>query len=448
MRKIKNNYGKSIFLENWQNQAIETLKGNNGGILVAPTGAGKTVVAYGWAGLFNEEEIKAKRVIFTAPTKALSNERFKELRKNFDNVGIITGDVKFNCHAKILCMTMEIYTNAFADNPNQLVIIDEVHYIYDSRERARAYIEGIAKTNPESKMLLLSATINLDTFKNYIEKVSRRKFVAYEHKQRPVQLDFIKDEVSIDWLIKQKLTPAIVFVFSYRGVNGIANGLYNLLDEYPEIQKLDKHKIEKIAGKYKINKEKDIFHYAIAGIGIYHGNLLYKEKIFIEQLAREKLLHFIVATDSLALGINLPVKTVIFAQLHKYYSESAISKREFLQMAGRAGRKGLDKQGYVGFIASPYEAWEVDTQEEYLELLDKDISNECPEVILQPSIKKVITGETTVEKEAEFVAQMSSADIDIEYVVYEIEAELNIIEDVVSESSDPTKTIKPTFPNS
>jgi hypothetical protein len=80
-------------------------------------------------------------------------------------------------------------------------------------------------------------------------------------------------------------------------------------------------------------------------------------------------------------------------------------------MAVRAGRKGLDKQGYVGFIASPYEAWGVDTEEEYCELLRKDISNEYPEIILQPSIKKVITGETTVEAEAEFVAQMSSVDI-------------------------------------
>jgi replicative superfamily II helicase len=179
-------------------------------------------------------------------------------------------------------------------------------------------------------------------------------------------------------------------------------------------------KILELAEKYKID-DTDLIDFAKRNVGIYHGSMRYKEKIFTELLFRNNLIKFVVGTDALALGVNLPSKTVIFGQLAKYY-DGPISKREFLQMAGRAGRFGLWDIGYVGFMETPYEAFEYDTEELYDILLEKQLEPE--EIIVAPSYKLIFKQlsfkELTenpdkireiVKQEVETISKLSSKEI-------------------------------------
>ena len=129
----------------------------------APTGAGKTLVAYLWAGLLDENGDTtmptARRVIFTAPIKALSNERYMDLRRMGFDVGIETGDFKRNEEARIICCTQEIYTMKYTEHPGQMLIVDEFHYIFSDPDRARTYIDGMKTTHPDTPILVMSATL-------------------------------------------------------------------------------------------------------------------------------------------------------------------------------------------------------------------------------------------------------------------------------------------------
>jgi len=199
---IKTNiYGREINPFDWQEEA----KNYKDLLIIAPTGAGKTVAAYNWA--FND---KSERVIFTAPIKALSNERYLELKKAKKDVGILTGDVKINENAKILCMTQEIYTNHFAHLPNQKVIIDEVHYMFQDPYRARAYAEGLHRTSKDSNILLLSATITRQAVV-YFEKITQRILDVIEIKERPVETKYV-GRIPFENLIDYQ--PALIFIFS------------------------------------------------------------------------------------------------------------------------------------------------------------------------------------------------------------------------------------------
>ncbi|HEK25038.1 MAG TPA: DEAD/DEAH box helicase, partial [Hydrogenobaculum sp.] len=326
-----NIYGKKIELYEWQQQ-INIEKDT---IIIAPTGAGKSVAAYLWADI---ENTSYKRIIFTSPIKALSNERYLELRKMYgkENVGIFTGDVKINEDAKILCMTQEIYTNSYAKRARQKVIIDEVHYMFQDLERARAYVDGLIKTHFTSKLLLLSATINEKSI-NYFEKLTNRTLEKIIVKERPVQIEYIGKQ-TYDSIIKE-YHPALIFAFSPKDILKIANKLYDKREEYRDIKDY--------AEKFHINNEK-LIELSRKGIGLYYGYMKLKEKLFVEYLVRKGIIDIVVGTDALALGVNLPVKCVFFTQLIK--NGENISKREFLQMSGRAGRPNLHEIGYLGFI--------------------------------------------------------------------------------------------------
>jgi len=406
---IKTNiYGKKITPFDWQDKA----KNYKNLLIIAPTGSGKTIAAYNWA--FSKE---SERVIFTAPIKALSNERFLELKKAKKDVGILTGDVKINENAKILCMTQEIYTNHFAHLPHQKVIVDEIHYMFQDQQRARAYAEGLYRTSKDSDILLLSATITKQAIK-YFEHITQRKLDVIEIKERPVKTEYI-GEILFEKIVNYQ--PALIFVFSFKGVIGIAEDLaeYNeRINNMPAEKQLNK--IFELVEKYKINNT-DLMELVIKNVGIYHGNMKYKEKIFIESLFRHNLIKFVVGTDALSLGINLPSKTVIFGQLAKYY-DGPISKREFLQMSGRAGRLGLWNIGYVGFMDTPYESFEYETKELYDAFLWKPL--EAEEIIVAPSYKLIFKAlsfkdlvektdkvKEIVKKEVEIISKLSSKQI-------------------------------------
>ena len=137
---------EKVTFYDWQKNAYRSIAGQSV-VLSAPTGSGKTLVAYLWAGILDEEgavrEPNAARVIFTAPIKALSNERYMDLRRMGLDVGIETGDFKRNEDARVICCTQEIYTMKYASTPGQRLVIDEFHYIFNDPDRARTYIDGI-----------------------------------------------------------------------------------------------------------------------------------------------------------------------------------------------------------------------------------------------------------------------------------------------------------------
>jgi superfamily II RNA helicase len=404
----KNIYGKKITPFDWQVEA----KNHKDLLIIAPTGAGKTIAAYNWA--FSDD---VERVIFTAPIKALSNERYLELKKAGKDVGILTGDVKINENAKVLCMTQEIYTNSFAHLPNQRVVIDEIHYMFQDSYRARAYAEGLYKTSKSSDLLLLSATITKEAVK-YFEKITQRKLDIIEIKERPVKTEYI-GRIPFEKLVDYQ--PAIIFVFSFRGITDIAEDLANYNEEINNLPTEEQlQEILDLAEKYKIN-DADLIELAKRNIGIYHGSLKYKEKIFTEILFRKNLIKFIIGTDALSLGVNFPSKSVVFAQLAKYY-DGPISKREFLQMSGRAGRLGLWNIGYVGFMDTPYEAFGYDTEDLYYTLLEKPLEPEI--IVVAPSYKLIIKQlslkdlikntdkvKEVIKEEIETISKLSSKEI-------------------------------------
>ncbi len=373
MYLMKNIYGIKIKPYDWQGDMKNHCEENI--FIIAPTGAGKSIAAYIWA--FSENN--CNRIIFTAPIKALSNERYLELKRMGYDVGILTGDVKLNENAKILCMTQEIYTNRFAGIPDQKVIIDEIHYMFQDGKRARNYVDGIVNTNEKSKIMCLSATVNPEVIA-YFEKISGRKFHTVHIDKRPVPLE-IAGEITEENI--EKYTPAIIFLFSKRGVESVAE---NIAYISREIDNKQKQEVESLASGYNI-KNQWLLNLVNRGVGVYSGMMLFKEKIFIEKLVRKGIVKVVVGTDALSLGVNFPVKTVIFGQLAKYY-DGPISKREFLQMTGRAGRPNLHDIGYVGYMNTDFESFEYDTEELFYSLLESKLEKE--KILILPDYRKIL----------------------------------------------------------
>jgi superfamily II RNA helicase len=400
----------------WQEEAVEALRGRSG-VLAAPTGSGKTWVAYRWAHLLDASGMPGhprERVIFTAPIKALSNERYLDLRKMGLDVGIETGDFKKNADAPVLCCTQEIYTLKYAGRRNIRLVVDEFHYIFTDPPRARTYMDGLRLTDPEVPLLMMSATFGeASRVKLYLERVLQRPFVLFESEARITELVFSKEPVSHPADIRN----ALVFLFSRQGVEEMAEqtALYR--------ERLPREKIDRIRSIGSILGVKKVPHPLLSGVGLYHGSLLPREKLLVETAFRERLLDVVVGTDALALGVNLPAEYVIFAQLASYHDDAPISKNHFLQMAGRAGRKGLYEKGYVTwFDRSPWENRFYDTGEIYAGLLKKP--SEPAAIELSPSYGRLLREECTLEAEARMVAQYSLPERDYWEVVREIRSVL------------------------
>jgi replicative superfamily II helicase len=393
----------------WQRECVEQLKGNRSRCLVtAPSASGKTIVAYVWAGLFNltpEGEVEKNgnlksRVIFTAPIKALSNERYRELKKAGFSVGIITGDVKRDDDAPILCMTQEIYTQSYCHHPGQKIIIDEAHYMFWDSKRFRAYADGMYRCHLESDMLLLSATLS-DHAAGLLEKVCG-KLNRYDYQGINTYEYLFKPQNPVELLDVGK--EMIIFLFSYRGVNEVADYIAEqtqACQTQGELQELIR-----LAKQYRVSFEK-FSKLTTYKVGIYHGDLLLKEKLYFEELFRRRLISCMVATDGLALGVNLPAQYVLFGQLAKYYEGRAIGKSNFLQMAGRAGRPGYHNSGFAGFCYTGFEAFEFDTEELFSELVDSEL--EEPAVPLEIDVRSLLSQRVTIRDEFEFLHRLDES---------------------------------------
>lgn len=406
---------KSFELYPWQRDCLEQINGRDNVIISAPTGAGKSLMAYLWADVF----MPTWRIIFTAPIKALSNERYIDLKKNgVHDVGIETGDIKRNTDATILCCTQEIYTRKYAKLPNQIVIIDEFHYITQDPQRARAYIDGIVNTHNTTKILVMSATFgDCENVKKYLDKISGRNFYIYETQYRATKLVYLDKPIKDSHDIRN----ALVFAFSRKGICSLAQYIANIR---PNISKGKISKIESIAQKLDIRSD-IILNFAKKGLGIYVGSMLPKEKVFTEICFRERYIDSVFGTDALAIGVNMPAQTVVFAQLAKYH-DGVISKNMFLQMAGRAGRKGYWDVGYVTCLENSWvESANYNTFSLYKSLVSAP--QEPFAVSLSLSIENLLHG-ISPEAEAYYIAQHSWPEKAIEPILIEARNICSMIE--------------------
>jgi superfamily II RNA helicase len=336
-----------------QESAILELFEDKNVILNTPTGSGKSLVA---AAVHFKAIAQGKRSIYTCPIKALVNEKWLGLCREFgaDNVGLSTGDASVNRDAPILCCTAEILANIALREGKQAdvqeVIMDEFHY-YADRERGVAWQVPLL-TLPQARFLLMSATLGDTTFfEGELTRLNGRPTVTVASKDRPVPLEYAYSELplatTLESLVAQGRAPVYVVHFTqleaaqsaqdFTSINVCTreekNALGNALEGFkftspygPEIKKWLKH-----------------------GIGLHHAGLLPKYRVLVEQLAQKGLLKIICGTDTLGVGINVPIRTVLFSRLCKYDGQKTgiLSARDFHQIGGRAGRKGFDDRGWV-----------------------------------------------------------------------------------------------------
>ncbi len=402
----------------WQSECLETIRHEKNVILSSPTGSGKTRVFLNWAKEKKEQaelEGGKHKVYITAPIKALSNQRFRELKEQGVKVGLETGDIKdVPEDADYICCTQEIYTNKYLEDEDATLIMDEFHYIFEDNRRARTYIDSLHSSKAQN-MLLASATFgNTNKFSAYVNNASGRNFYNYENDKRITGLEY-KGEIDPD-----EIKDALVVAFSAKNCRMIADSIWYQREKSDSTTQVN---IDSIASGMQI-KNDDLVTDCKSGIAYYYGSMLPKEKLFVEQLFENRLIDTVVGTDALALGVNFPVQKVVFAQLAKYY-DGPISKNLFEQLSGRAGRKGYYDNGEVFYCDFGVEAYNYDTSDLFRDLIEK--SNEDAVIGLTPNIKNLLMGKTTIAEEASYISRFSTMEYDEDEVSEEISNTIDYI---------------------
>jgi superfamily II RNA helicase len=340
-----------------QEEAVLALMDGNNVILHTPTGSGKSLVA---TALHFKGLAEDRRSFYTSPIKALVNEKFFALCRELgpENVGMMTGDASVNRDAKIICCTAEILANIALregeDADVDYVIMDEFHYFSD-RDRGTAWQVPLL-TLPQARFLLMSATLgDVSAFERAIQERTGKPVVTVKSVERPVPLNFEYQEASLHEAVTSAVNtgraPVYVVSFSQRSTAEIAQALLSL----DFSSKDEKRRIaETLAGEnFRSPNGKDVQKLLRHGIGIHHAGLLPRYRRLVERLAQAGLLKIVCGTDTLGVGINVPIRTVLLTKLCKYDGDKVklLSVRDFHQIAGRAGRKGFDKEGFVVALA-------------------------------------------------------------------------------------------------
>ncbi len=343
-----------------QEEAILELFAGNNVLLNTPTGSGKSLVALA---LQFRAICQKRRSYYTVPIKALANEKFLSLCNTFgpENVGMITGDATVNPHAPVICCTAEILANlalragSTADVDD--VIMDEFHY-YSDHERGVSWQIPLL-TLPHARFLLMSATIgDTEFFQQEITTLTGAPTILVKSEDRPVPLEFDYSttalEEKIEELVTQNRAPIYLVHFSQLAC---ANTVQDLMSRN-FCTKEEKEQIAEILidADFRSPYGKEIKKLLRHGLGIHHAGLLPKYRTLVEKLTQKGLLKVICGTDTLGVGVNVPIRTVVFTQLFKYGGQSTktLAVRDFKQIAGRAGRRGFDDIGYVVAQAPPH----------------------------------------------------------------------------------------------
>lgn len=388
-------------LDDFQEKAIAEVENDHSVIVSAPTGAGKTVIA---EHVMKKCLNQGQGVIYTAPIKALSNQKFREFSQLFpDQVGIVTGDVNINHAAPLLIMTTEIFRNRILEKKFDFsgyawIIFDEIHYL-DDRERGTVWEESLIFLPPHMRFLGLSATIpNLSEFVAWLKQLHHHDIGVIKEQNRPVPLHFyfqcrgkIVDNMDtlkrlafggktntvvrtgrrrgrggagspesfsgnpqslIHHLGKANRIPCIYFSFSRKRCEYLAERAL-VRDFLDDMERRDALGIfDRLGERFNLTHARrsgDLRSLIEKGIAYHHAGIHPMLKEIIERLFTRRLIKVIFTTETFALGINMPAHTVVLDDVKKKYGRfyRHLKTRDFLQMAGRSGRRGIDKEGYV-----------------------------------------------------------------------------------------------------
>jgi superfamily II RNA helicase len=344
---------KGLELYPAQEEAVLELLDGKNVILNTPTGSGKSLVAFA---LHFDALAQGRRSYYTSPIKALVNEKFFALCRDFgpEKVGMITGDATVNADAPIIVCTAEILMNEALREGSKAriddVVMDEFHY-YSDRDRGVAWqIPLLALKN--TRFLLMSATLG-DTsfFEKALTDLNGRATSVVSSNDRPVPLDFNYSEdplhEAVAKLVRSGRAPIYLVSFTQRECAEEAQNFLSVdLCSKEEKKAISDALVGfKFSSPYGKELQKVLKH----GMGIHHAGLLPKYRVLVEKLAQKGLLKIIFGTDTLGVGVNVPIRTVLFTKLCKYDGQKTtlLSVRDFKQISGRAGRKGFDDLGTV-----------------------------------------------------------------------------------------------------
>src|SRR3954469_21260573 len=338
--------------EHQEEAALELVSGNNV-ILATPTGSGKSMVAIAAHFVAMAE---GRVTYYTAPIKALVSEKFFALCNVFGakNVGMVTGDASVNADAPIICCTAEILANIALREGHMAevgqVVMDEFHF-YADPQRGWAWQVPLL-TLPQAQFVLMSATLgDMTALREDLTRRTGRDTALIENTERPVPLHFDYSleplHELLEDMVRHERSPIYVVHFTQASALERAQALLSAKfcsrDERDEIA-------EAIgAFRFTAGFGKTLSKLVRAGIGVHHAGMLPRYRRLIEQLAQTGMLKVICGTDTLGVGINVPIRTVVFTGLAKFdgTNQRLLKAREFHQIAGRAGRAGFDTRGFV-----------------------------------------------------------------------------------------------------
>ena len=393
-------------LDDFQKEACNFIDDGKSVVVCAPTGAGKTVIA---EHAIHRALENGARVFYTTPLKALSNQKFYDFAGKFgqDNVGLLTGDTSINRNAQIVVMTTEVFRNmlygtnfgAVADNMKDVryVVLDEVHYMNDE-QRGTVWEESIIYCPTNVQIIALSATVaNADELTDWINTVhSKTELVNTDF--RPVPLKFYYfDSSQPDKLLplltpsgalnnrikperrkfahgklKQKsyvkevvrnlqekdMLPAIYFTFSRRKCDEQMEKCAGLELVTPSERAQIRQFIDDYIAENPYLYNNKHIEYLLCGVASHHAGLLPSWKLLVEKLFQKGLIKVVFATETLAAGINMPARSTVISSTSKRTDSGhrMLTASEFLQMSGRAGRRGMDEVGYVTIVGTPFQS--------------------------------------------------------------------------------------------
>ena len=378
--------------DDFQIEAINDIKSNNNVLVVAPTGSGKTYIA--------EKSIehylkKQQNVFYTTPIKALSNQKFNDFNKQGINTGLLTGDRTVNKNSELVIATTEILRNMIFSKDKKLentglIILDEVHYLGD-KERGTTWEEILIHANQNIKILCLSATIkNKNEFLEWIVSLrGSTSLVNSDIRPTPLEISLVTSSKSdkkikiiksskdnknkkifkfdrhakhytkpklneqAEYLDSRNLLPVIFFFFSRERVESSSRQLANKMSVIDNRNQI-KDKYNTVFNDLTheeinlLNLDEHMWMWS-RGVGFHHAGLAPIVKEFVEYLFLNKYIKYLFATETLALGINMPAKSIYIDRLHKYdgIKTRPLTQSEFLQLSGRAGRRGIDDKGFA-----------------------------------------------------------------------------------------------------
>ena len=415
-----NKYSFPFELDDFQKEACEHINQGKSVVVCAPTGAGKTMIA---EHAIHRALAEGQRVFYTTPLKALSNQKLSDFSAKYgvDNVGLLTGDTSINRDAQIVVMTTEVFRNMlygtnFGDVTENLknvkyIVLDEVHYMNDE-QRGTVWEESIIYCPTTVQIVALSATVaNAGQLTDWINTVhSRTELVntdfrpvplrfyyfdssqpdtilplltpsgqlnskirpekrIFHHRGAPKQpqRNIVKDVVRN--LHEKDMLPAIYFTFSRKKCDEQMEKCASLVLVTPDEQKQIKAIVDEyLAENPYLAKNKHI-QYVLNGVASHHAGLLPGWKVLIEKLFQKGLIKTVFATETLAAGINMPARSTVISSISKRTDNGhrTLTGSEFLQMSGRAGRRGMDEVGYVTVVGTSFQ-----TPEEVAELVLSD----------------------------------------------------------------------------